>query len=626
MTQQPEPSTPGPRRILTLAGALLCCLAVVACSDPVDDGDCQTANCPRVLLETLDAGRTDDAADADADTDADACTGDSCRTDPVEICGNNIDDDDDGLVECDDDECNAHLLCSTCLDGELLGEGGRLEDTVRGRGNFRAGSCGGLRGEDYAVRWTAPYAGTWRFDTTGSSFNTYLYLRAGDCDGEELACNDDAHSRTLASQIDHDFDAGETVIAVVDGNLRVGVVNDDFVISVIPLSAPDEAGFCNDRVDNDDDGDIDCQDEDCASDPNCGPLSDIVAIDASASHVCAVDEDGAMWCWGANSSSQLGAGGTTSRDRPMRAGGQRAFETVATSASNTCGLSNGLPLCWGSNDNRQLVVDVWSQSEADPVPITAVAVDGVSPGYTNACVLSGGRVQCQGANWNWQSRGAQVDTGSYLELGQIVGLSGVDDFEMGNQFGCALSNGAVFCWGLNNTRQVGSTSIQRREVTFVEGLPADIVELSVGQSHSCAVTAGGEVWCWGDNRSGKSLGEGEGATPAERVDGLPPIAQVSAGAHHTCAIDLDDRAWCWGDNKFGGCGQEVDVTAGVSVPVSPGLVAGVPPSTAIAAGGNFTCVLTEDAELRCWGANANGQLGAEIPFNTWQPQIVLKAR
>lgn len=41
----------------------------------------------------------------------------------------------------------------------------------------------------------------------------------------------------------------------------------------------------------------------------------------------------------------------------------------------------------------------------------------------------------------------------------------------------------------------------------VEGLPGDLVAVAAGHYHSMAVTAGGQVWCWGRNLEGQ-LGRG----------------------------------------------------------------------------------------------------------------------
>ncbi|MCX4241961.1 thrombospondin type 3 repeat-containing protein [Paraliomyxa miuraensis] len=58
------------------------------------------------------------------------------------------------------------------------------------QGTAGGGSCGGLGSNDFAYTWIAPQTSTYRFDTTGSGFDTLVHVRNGsDCNGAELACN-----------------------------------------------------------------------------------------------------------------------------------------------------------------------------------------------------------------------------------------------------------------------------------------------------------------------------------------------------------------------------------------------------------------------------------------------------
>jgi hypothetical protein len=88
-----------------------------------------------------------------------------------------------------------------------------------------SGSCGG-DGPEATFLFTAPVDGTYLFDTSGSDFDTVLYLRAASCTGEELACNDD--SEGVTSQVTVDLMAGESIVVVVD-SLDTG---GDFTLSI----------------------------------------------------------------------------------------------------------------------------------------------------------------------------------------------------------------------------------------------------------------------------------------------------------------------------------------------------------------------------------------------------------
>lgn len=133
-----------------------------------------------------------------------------------------------------------------------------------------------------------------------------------------------------------------------------------------------------------------------------------------------------------------------------------------------------------------------------------------------------------------------------------------------------------------------------------------IVQISAGDTHTCALDDTGQVWCWGKNDKGQ-IGDGttdnERLTPV-RVSNLGNAAQVAAGWRHTCAVLRNGRAKCWGFNTSGQIGD--NTTADRPFPVRVHRVRG---ATQIAADGHNSCAVLGDGRAKCWGWNANGQIG-----------------
>jgi len=115
-----------------------------------------------------------------------------------------------------------------------------------------------------------------------------------------------------------------------------------------------------------------------------------------------------------------------------------------------------------------------------------------------------------------------------------------------------------------------------------------------------------------------------GAQPALAVD--PPFtgaAQVDGGGGHTCAAMPSGTVRCWGDDAQGQVGD--DTGPGSTLPTTVIDVNGSGPLTGIAqvsAGYQHTCARTTDRHVRCWGENTLGQLGNGSGLDTVRPVVV----
>jgi alpha-tubulin suppressor-like RCC1 family protein len=184
---------------------------------------------------------------------------------------------------------------------------------------------------------------------------------------------------------------------------------------------------------------------------------------------------------------------------------------------------------------------------------------------------------------------------------------------------CATTAGGdIYCWGSNTEGQLGLTGPEPRnsptKVTWPEELEASTV--SAGGSHTCIIDKPTQkVYCWGDNRSGQVGDEAlDSQVSGVRLTSISAIDEptaVSAGKAHTCAIDGAGEAFCWGDNAKGQLGSSA---AGGATPT---LVDSERTFDSIDAGAGHTCGASGKAY--CWGENTSGQLGTGDNQSTSTP-------
>jgi alpha-tubulin suppressor-like RCC1 family protein len=343
-----------------------------------------------------------------------------------------------------------------------------------------------------------------------------------------------------------------------------------------------------------------------------GLTSGVAAVAVGENYACALTTGGGVKCWGYNLVGQLGDGGTTSHRTPADVP-DLTSGNLAISAGHyaTCALTAGRGVrCWGDNYMGQLGVgtEAWTSTPID-VPGLASGQGAAAAGASHTCALAtGGGLKCWGDNSGGQLGDGTLAT-RYAPT-DVSGLtSGATAVTAGSYHTCALTAaGGVKCWGANDHGQLGDgTSTARSTPVDVSGLSSGVTAVAAGGRHTCALTTGGGVKCWGENSSGQ-VGDASGAdryTPVD-VSGLTSGAvAVTAGLLHTCAVTAGGAARCWGDNGNGQVGDGTLTARSTPVDVS-GLTGGV---ASIAAGDNHTCAVTTGAGLKCWGHNSFGQLG-----------------
>lgn len=236
----------------------------------------------------------------------------------------------------------------------------------------------------------------------------------------------------------------------------------------------------------------------------------------------------------------------------------------------------------------------------------------------------------------------------------------VKTFAMGQGFTCAIrSDNTVWCWGYNDDHHLGNFDKMSspRKILSEDGTPFTAMDVSGGEHHTCGLKSDGTVWCWGRNEtddagiavSGVVCNGAKASTQIPvQISGLENIIQISSGTNHVCALSGDGSVWCWGNSYsfqpvkislgnaedvveiksagYYGCAIKGDSrelwcwgklneafpgyfdvgTVGTPISFEGSVLSGV---KKIAAARFHACVITAADKAICWGDNAKGQLG-----------------
>lgn len=271
-----------------------------------------------------------------------------------------------------------------------------------------------------------------------------------------------------------------------------------------------------------------------------------------------------------------------------------------------------------------------------------VASASIGAGEDTTCVVQDdSRVRCWGPNDRGEL-GVPLSTpiGTTTTPGQhpALELGGrVRAVSMGNSYGCALlESGQVRCWGYNRWGQLGQgnignySSMHAQQVPLVPLGPGRTARaIAAGHSTTCVILDTGQVRCWGYNGSG-NLGQGTVAeiSDTRTPDQIPVVnlgpgrtaRALAVGSQHACALLDDGSVRCWGGNADWQLGQGNTTTYSDRTPDGIPAVYLGRPAQAISAGDDHTCAILDNGEVRCWGKNKEAQLGrGSVAPNTQLP-------
>lgn len=303
-------------------------------------------------------------------------------------------------------------------------------------------------------------------------------------------------------------------------------------------------------------------------------------ITAGGAHTCALNSSDQAYCWGHNADGRLGDSTTVLPLRPVAVlplGGV-AFVQLDAGNAHTCGVNaSGQAYCWGGNTSGQVGDSTINNTRITPTPVMQLGglnFTSISAGTSHTCALSGsGQAYC----WGYDGDGA-LGNGSTFggRIPQVVQQpAGVTFVQISSNYlhSCGLtSGGQAYCWGENGWGQLGDNSTTDRNAPVaVQQGAISFVSITTGGDFTCGVDASGHAHCWGGDGT-QQLGNGTGGASLTPTAVTMPtgvsFAFASIDSGKGCALDTIGQAWCWGRNNYGQVGDGSTTTRNVPTAVS----------------------------------------------------------
>jgi len=185
-------------------------------------------------------------------------------------------------------------------------------------------------------------------------------------------------------------------------------------------------------------------------------------IAAGAMHTCAIDS-GAVKCWGNNTSfGLLGNNSALDVHYPVSSSGlDTGVVDIHAGAQHTCALNNGGAVyCWGSDSYGQIGDDATLAAKRVPTLVSGLesGVQSISAGLHMSCAIKGGELFCWGRNGSGTIGDGTTSTSKPVPTKASFNEA-VTDITIGAVHACAMTSaGKNYCWGSNNNGQFGQAT------------------------------------------------------------------------------------------------------------------------------------------------------------------------
>jgi uncharacterized repeat protein (TIGR02543 family) len=374
------------------------------------------------------------------------------------------------------------------------------------------------------------------------------------------------------------------------------------------------------------------------------PGETIISVSLGYNHSSALTSKGRLFVWGSNGSGQLGESTILRTTSPIDITSRfnlKAGETIVSvslgDSFSVASTSIGRVYTWGNNVYAELGIGTKDyDTHSNPIRITGnfyleedeTIVEVVAGDSHSSIITSLGNLYTWGCN-NY----GQLGDGTSVERNTVAEITNQFNLEVGETIfkvslgkfhsSAITSYGRIFTWGLNGSSQLGDgTSISKSkpvEITNYFNLEADetIVDISLGDSHSSAVTSFGRIFTWGSNGAGQ-LGDGTNTKRSIPIDVTSffnlktgeTITDISLGNSFSSALTSSGRVFTWGWNSYGQLGDNTLNTSTIPVEITSQFNLDSNETIVdISLGSQHSSAITSLGRVFTWGNNLSGELG-----------------
>jgi hypothetical protein len=303
-------------------------------------------------------------------------------------------------------------------------------------------------------------------------------------------------------------------------------------------------------------------------------------------YACGLDADGAAYCWGTIIDVDQGH---VLGEVPTILPGGVSLRSISTGFQHICGVAaTHEAYCWGSFEGGvrgdPLIDFDTSHATFEPNVVGGgLTFISIAAGTVGTCGVT---TDHQGYCWGSNNFGGLGDPNAAVQSDCGIGFSpcapapvpiaAAQQFDSisgaGNHFCARTSAGLLYCWGSDNSGQIGVDSLMSNadccvpqpERVYAPGL--SFASVSAGYQSTCALDQTGVGYCWGANGTGQAGYHGQSLVPAP-VLGDHRFTAMAVASDHGCGITAEGIAFCWGNNSFGHWGTGDDEPSIEPVPV-----------------------------------------------------------